>query len=164
MGNEPDASSVQVELSPQRVCCPGHGEHFRANWPVGFLVFGVHAFQKATENPKLWEACRKAAKLSAVEQIPPVTINLVTERKPLCYFLKRIDIIELLREAGTLEDGTWLSIARCDLCGVSRFAGPYTINNAGRIQTVTACLECACDAGERIHRAYPNGSVWSTGT
>lgn len=160
--DEPDASQLPVELSPQRVCCPGHGEHFRANFPVGFLTFGVHAFQKATENPKLWEACRKAAHLTAVEKIPPTTINLVTARQPLCYFLKRTDIIQMLRQAGTLEGATWLSIARCDLCGISRFAGSYSIDNAGRIQTVTACLECACDAGERIHRAHPNGNVWPT--
>lgn len=156
-----DAPDVQVEMTPQRVCCPAHGEHFRANWPSGFLVFGLRAFQKATENPKLWEACRKAAHLNAVEEIPPATINLVTERQPLCYFLERNTIIGLLREAGTLEEGTWLSIARCDLCGLSRFAGPYSINNAGRRQTITACLECACDAGERIHQAHPNGKVWS---
>lgn len=162
MDNAPDVSQIPVELSPQRVCCPGHGEHFRANWPVGFLTFSVHAFQKAADNPKLWEACRKAAHLTAIEQIPPTTINLVTERMPLCYFLKRVDIIELLREAGTLEDGTWLKITRCDLCGISRFAGSYSIDNVGRIQTVTACLECACDAGERMHRAHPTGNVWPT--
>lgn len=161
MSDEPDVRQIPVELTPQRICCPGHGEHFRANWPTGFLTFGVRAFQKATENPKLWEACRKAAHLSAIEQIPPTTINLVTERKPLCYFLEREDIVSLLRDAGTLEGAAWLRIARCDLCGVSRFAGPYSINNVGHIETLTACLECACDAGERIHRAHPTGGVWS---
>lgn len=147
-------------MSPQRVCCPGHGEHFRANWPTGFLVFSVKAFQKATENPKLWEACRAAAHLSAIDQIPPTTINLVTERKPLCYFLERGDILALLREAGTLDGGAWLRIARCDLCGIPRFAGPYSIDNVGKFETLMVCLECACDAGERIHQAHPEGTVW----
>lgn len=158
--DEPDVNKIPVELSAQRICCPGHGEHFRANFPVGLMVFGVKAFQKATENPKLWEACRKAAHLSDDEPIPPTTINLVTEQQPLCYFLERKDIIGLLREAGTLEDATWLSIARCDLCGIPRFAGPYSMNNMGKILTKTVCLECACDAGERIHRAHPKGGVW----
>lgn len=161
MPDEPDVNQLPVELSPTRVCCPGHGEHFRANWPNGFLLFGVHAFQKATENPKLWDACREEAHLSILEQIPPTTVNLVTERRPLCYFLERADIIAMLREAGTLEGGAWLRIARCDLCGVPRFAGPYSIDNVGRIETLTVCLECACDAGERIHRAHPKGGVWN---
>jgi hypothetical protein len=160
MPDEPDVSQIPVELTPQRVYCPGHGEHFRANWPTGFLTFGIHAFQKATENPKLWDACRKAADLSAIEQIPPTVINLVTEHTPLCYFLKRSDIITMLRDAGTLEGAAWLRIARCDLCGIPRFAGPYSIDNVGRIQTLTVCLECACDAGERIHRVHPTGGVW----
>lgn len=155
-----DVNQLHVELTPSRVCCPGHGEHFRANWPNGFLLFGVKAFQKATENPKLWDACREVAHLSFIEQIPPAVINLVTERRPLCYFLERADIIALLREAGTLESGTWLRIARCDLCGIPRFAGPYSMNNVGRIETAMVCLECACDTGERMHRAYPNGGVW----
>lgn len=160
MSDESDVSQLPVELSPERVCCPGHGEHFRANWPTGFLMFGVKAFQKATENPKLWEACRELAHLSAIEQIPPTTINLVTERRPLCYFLSRADIIAFLREAGTLEGATWLRIARCDLCGIPRFAGSYSVSYVGRIETKMVCLECACDAGERIHRAHPTGNVW----
>lgn len=160
MPDEPDVSQIPVELTPQRLCCPGHGEHFRANGPTGFLTFGVRAFQKATENPKLWEACRKAAHLSAIELIPPTTINLVTERQPLCYFLERSDIIAFLREAGTLKGDTWLRIARCDLCGIPRFSAPYSINNVGEIQTLMVCLECACNIGENIHREHPKGHIW----
>lgn len=148
---------LPVEITPQRMVCSGHGEHFRANWPIGFMVFSVKAFQKATENPKLWDACRAAAHLSAIETINPTVINLVTEHKPLCYFLERADLIALLREAGTLEGGTWLRIARCDVCGVPRFAGDYTVSYPDGNRVETVCLECACDAGERIHRAYPNG-------
>lgn len=152
---------VQVEITPQRVCCPAHGEHFRANWPTGFLVFGVKAFQKATENPKMWETCRQVGGLSSIEQIPPETINLVTKTKPLCYFLERADILVMLAEAGTLKKGVWLQHQRCDICGIPRLAGAYSINNDGKIQTNTVCIECACDAGDRMHEAFPNGNVWS---
>lgn len=156
-----EAQQLPIEITPQRVCCPGHGEHFRANWPTGFMVFSVKAFRKITENPELWEACRKAAGLAAIHQIPPVTINLVTEHMPFCYFLERADILELLREAGTLEGAAWLKHQRCDSCGIPRLAGPYSIVLDDRVETKTVCLECACDNGERMHAAYPEGNVWS---
>lgn len=159
---EVDSEANPIEISPKRVCCPGHGEHFRANWPVGFATFSVHAFQKATENPKLWDACRKAANLSPDEQIPPTAINLVTEKQPLCYFLERSDILEMLQEAGTLPDAAWLKIDRCDICGIPRLAGSYDVKDSDQVNTLTVCLECACDAGERYHQAYPDGGVWSS--
>lgn len=149
-----EAQGLPIEVTPQRVACPGHGEHFRASWPTGFLIFGVKMFQAATESPKLWDACRAAAHLSAVESIPPETINLVTERLPLCYFVPRETIISLLRDAGILR------IARCDVCGRSDFAGPYSVSYAGRVAERVLCIGCACDTGERIHRAHPEGGVW----
>jgi hypothetical protein len=149
------APQIPIEISPQRVACPGHGEHLRASWPSGFAVFSMLLFKAAVESPKLQEACRIEANLKADEPLPPPVINLVTEHRPLCYFVERTVIANALREMGTLR------IARCDLCGVPGFAGPYSVNMMGRIDTVTACVDCACNAGERLHAAHPNGGVWT---
>jgi len=142
-----------VEISPERVACPAHGEHLRANFPAGFAVFAMTLFQAAVESTELQEACRVIAGRGGSPD--PADINLVTARRPLCYFVSREVIANALRSMGTLR------IERCDLCGVPSFAGPYSVNNIGKIETVTACVDCACNAGERLHRAHPNGGVWT---
>jgi hypothetical protein len=140
-----------VEISPQRVACPAHGEHLRAPWPAGFAVFSMLLFRAAVESSKLQDACRALGHGGS----PDVAdINFITARRPLCYFVEREVIANALREMGTLR------IERCDLCGTPSFAGPYTIDNMGRFETVTACVDCACNAGERLHQAHPNGGVW----
>lgn len=143
-----------VEISPRRVACPGHGEHLRAQWPAGFAVFSLTIFKAAVEGEALQRAGREVAFLPAGASIPPPTINLVTERRPLCYFVERAVIADALREMGTL------SIGLCDVCGRSGFSGPYSIDMMGRVVDSRVCVDCACDAGERIHRAHPTGGVW----
>lgn len=143
-----------VEITPQRVFCPGHGEHFRAEFPKGFPITAIKMFQAATagEGPSsLWAIVKQVTG----EEKPGVDgINVVTETRPLCYFVDRDTLGRLLRDS---EIGR---LGRCAVCSRSGLGGPYQVSVPQGIQQTWLCFECALDSGERIHRAHPDGHVW----
>lgn len=152
----PEGYEDAVEISPQRVACPGHGEHLREQWPRGFAVFAITMFQVATESPRLWAACREAAGLPRdANDLGPQLINLVTEKRPLCYFVPRAKIASILR------DTELFAIGVCQVCERSGFVAPYSMRMPRGVERLERlCVECACNTGERIHRAHPKGGVW----
>lgn len=146
----------QIELSPVTVCCPAHGEHLRAQWPSGFLIVSVTLAKAALVSEPLAEAVG-ALPGGCVDGKPHVErINEVLARRPLCYFVTRDVIRGAFMEAGIMRVGL------CLLCGRSGLGGPYSVNSIAGVQDIKhACLECALDTGERMHRAKPNGGVWT---
>lgn len=157
----PDGSTP-IDVRPSTVACPCHGEHLRADWPRGFMVFSVTIIKAALESEALHEAA------SAIDQRNTgepriLAINSVLAKRPACYFVERAVVQDALMECGILRIGL------CETCGQSNLSGPYNvigpaspgnILTLGKQITVNLCLTCALNAGDRMHAAFPNGGVW----
>lgn len=146
-----------VDIRPQTVACPAHGEHLRANWPSGFAAFSMTIIHAAlAEGANDFALVRAAGWEREGDPFPPTeAINAVLAKRPLCYFVPREVIQTALLEMGTLRIGL------CHGCGQSNIGGIYTINVMGRTTEMPHyCVTCALNAGEALHRARPNGGVW----
>lgn len=140
--------------------CPGHGEHFSENWPKGFLHAGMTILQAALVDERLENAVRTMGGVSKSDgKLNVDYINLVTEKRPFCYFVDREIIREALMGSGI---GT---IGICRICGLSGMGGPYRVADlmGGGFQKMPHfCFECALNTGERMHQSYPmgGGAAW----
>lgn len=138
--------------------CPGHGEHFAENWPAGFIPAGLTVVRAALGDKRLEDAIRTMGGARTSDgKLSVEYINLITERRPLCYFVDR----EILRDA--LAGSGIGVIGLCRICGRSGMGGPYRVAAAmgsGQQKLQHVCFECALDTGERMHRAHPTGGVW----
>lgn len=137
--------------------CPGHGEHLHERWPSGFAHAGMTILESALIDKRLEDAVRTLGGGTKDGKLNVEYINLVTNKRPLCYFVDREVIRDALAGSGI---GT---IAICHVCGRSGMGGPYRVAAAmgsGQAKLPHVCFECALDTGERMHRAYPNGGVW----
>lgn len=147
-----------IEVSPKRLMCPAHGEHFAENWPKGFLHTGITLLQAAVADKRLEDAIRAMGGAREIDDKLNVEyINLITDRRPFCYFVDREVIREALAGSGI---GT---IGLCRICGMSGMGGPYRIADVmgGGFQKIPHfCFECALNTGENMHRAYPTGGAW----
>jgi hypothetical protein len=151
--NERELTGKEILVTPQTVVCASHGEHFRARWPTGWAVFALSMLQAALDSPELQKATRLAG--HRIGKPRAEDINKVLAKRPTCYFVDRDTIRDALIAAGLLAK------QRCDMCGVVRLAGNYDIGGLpivgdGR-RTMTVCVECCLDGGEREHAAYPKG-------
>lgn len=146
-----------IQIKPSTVACPAHGEHLRANWPSGFAMFSMTILKAAFTDGANDFAFLRAAGWRDDGPTPSVdAMNAVLARRPLCYFVPREIVQKALLEMGTL------SIGLCQNCGRSNIGGPYTIDNMGREHVFEHfCVNCALDAGDRLHRAHPKGGVWT---
>lgn len=152
---EPDKPIIEV--SPKRLMCPGHGEHLAENWPSGFAHAGMTIVQAALEDKRLHDAIRIMGGRNKEDKLDVKYINLITEKRPFCYFVDR----EVIREA--LAGSGIGKISICHICGQSGMGGPYRITAAmgsGQAKLPHVCFECALNTGENMHRAHPNGGVW----
>lgn len=104
---DPDGPPVPVELTPERVACPRHGQVFAEGWPRGYLPFGLALFTAFVEN----EA--NATDLSLDE---------VFSKRPLC---ERVSTSELI--AAYLESGVFTE-SLCNGCGELGMGVPYAIH------------------------------------
>lgn len=148
-----------IEVSPKRLMCPGHGEHLAEHWPRGFAMAGMTILQAVLDDERLHEAIRTMGGKNKDGKLDVNYINLITEKRPFCYFVDREVIRQALAGSGI---GT---IAICYICGRSGMGGPYRVAagmGSGWQKLPHACFECALDAGERMHRAHPSGGVWGT--
>lgn len=146
-----------IEVSPKRLMCPGHGEHLAENWPTGFAMASMTILRAVLDDERLHAAIRTIGGKNKDGKLNINYINLITEKRPFCYFVDRDVIRQALTSSGI---GT---IAICHICGRSGMGGPYRVAAAmgkGSAKLPHVCFECALDTGERMHRAHPNGGVW----
>lgn len=143
--------SDPILIEPKRVSCPGHGEHLRASWPNGFAAFMMTIVEAMFASEEFMRECGWGpGKTADVGRI-----NEILAQRPACYFVGRDILRKALMESGI---GT---IGLCLLCGLSGVGGPYSVDQVGQtVELNHVCFECALNAGERIHRAHPNGGVW----
>ena len=145
-----------IEVSPETVTCPGHGEHLRAEWPKGFAKFAMTLVQAALGSDAFiravdpgWTGERGTANFDAAKA------NAVLARRPCCYFVDRATVRRALHESGLGRIGL------CRVCGRTGLGGPYSVDVIGRrVEHPHVCFECALDTGERIHLAHPDGGAW----
>lgn len=146
----------QIAIRPETVACPAHGEHLRANWPSGFAAFSMTIVSAALTDGANDHALLKACGWKEGQSADVGAINRILAKRPLCYFVPRAVIQKALLEMGTLLIGL------CRLCGKSNIGGPYMVDQIGRhVELEHVCVTCALDAGDRLHRAHPNGGVWT---
>lgn len=147
MSDEP-----QILIKPSAVACPGHGEHLRAQWPSGFLMYSMTIINQMFKNEELIRECGGNADNKADVN----KINEVLAVRPACYFVDRDTIRQALMESAIGAIGI------CQICSRSSIGGPYTLNDMGIHKELPhVCFECALDTGERIHQAHPKGGVWN---
>jgi hypothetical protein len=143
---------MKIIVEPKRVFCPTHGEHLRAKWPLGFGLIGVRMVQAAMANPDF----HKAAGAAKGEIAQAEEVNALTTTLPLCYFIEANVIKAAFVESGILTP------SKCECCNVVRLGGPYTMRMWDDVSTEekSVCMECALDAGRRLHARFPDGSPW----
>lgn len=150
-----DVDRAPIEVSPQTVACPGHGEHLRAQWPKGFVIVAMKLFEATLASEDFMRAVDPGWDGSRPADFQVEAANMVLSRWPFCYWVDRPTIRGALMESGI---GT---IGVCVLCGRKGIGGPYSMHHAGRVQEAPhVCFECGLDIGERIHREKPDGGVW----
>lgn len=146
-----------IEIRPQTVCCPAHGEHLRANWPEGFAVVSLTLLRAALENDELvrttdpeWDGEDGHGRMDENR------INEVLADRPLCYWVDRATIRRAFMESGVGRLG------KCRACRRRDLGGAYSISTPTGIDESWLCFSCMLDAGDRLHGAHPNGRVWPT--
>lgn len=144
-----------IEMRPQTICCPAHGEHLRDQWPKGYATVGLTLFTAALENEKLihevdpsWDG------QDGHGHLDEDALNRIFALRPMCYWVDRATIRRALMNS---EIG---QLVKCEVCKRTGLGGPYQASYPQGIVTLTLCFECGLDAGERLHEAYPNGKVW----
>jgi hypothetical protein len=146
---------AEILIKPQTVCCPAHGEHLRAAWPAGFATVSMTLFQAALEADELKRLIDPGWDGEGKVNMDEARLNAVLAERPLCYFVGRETILKALRASGIGKYG------RCDVCGVPRLGGPYSVTQPTGREEWTLCFECALDGGERLHAEHPDGGVWT---
>lgn len=146
-----------IEVTPRRLMCPGHGEHLAEQWPKGFAFVSMTILEAALSSDDLHEVIRRMGGVNDKGLANPEYINLITQRRPFCYFVTR----DVIRNAlGGADIGR---IGLCQICGRSGIGGPYRVADLvgnGFQKLPHVCFECALDTGERMHTAYPTGHDW----
>lgn len=144
-----------VEIRPQTVCCPAHGEHLRANWPTGFAVVSLELFTAAIATDELARAVDPSWDDSTTRpHMNEDALNQVLATRPLCYWVPR----EAIRRA--FMESELGRLGKCKICKRRGLGGAYSLSWPEGIEQSWVCFSCMLDAGERLHRAHPDGKVW----
>lgn len=145
----------EILVKPETVCCPAHGEHLRAHFPAGFVIVAMTLIQDTLTSDDFIRAVDPTWDgQDGTAQMDIGRVNEILATKPMCYWVPR----DAIRKA--LMDSEIGQIGRCDTCHRSGLGGPYDVSLPVGTQTLWLCFECALDAGEKLHRAHPDGQVW----
>jgi hypothetical protein len=108
-----DVPKDVIDLPFERVLCPVHGEPFRPQWPSGYLLFALKAFEQVIAQEDF-----AAETGSDKAQIGPALA-----RKPLCCRLNAMALLELYR---TVQEDTRLWRYRtCEVCRQNGLGSPF---------------------------------------
>lgn len=149
-------SQTMIEVTPQRLFCPAHGELLRPSWPAGMASVGMPIVYAALQSKALADAARAVGVVPEGQLLDHELINTVTAKRPFCYFAER----SVIEQAFRGFDG--LVKTRCDNCGIPRVGGLYKVEmpDGEHKDLDHLCIECMLDAGDRFHAAHPDGEVW----
>lgn len=138
--SEPDLDPTKmIELTRERALCPVHGEVFRDEWPRGFPIFMVTAFQAVTAIEGIWdEARRRSGITDATAKLSPKTLEAVFDARPMCCRLPPRVLARLIEDARKGRRG-W-----CRVCGEKRAGEAIQTSNLGRIPHI--CYGCVSTA------------------
>jgi len=125
------ADAPQLNLTFERTLCARHGEPFRAQWPKGFPIFVVKAFQAVASKPEIGEAVE--GDITRIEEL--------LDERPMCDRLTRDELLTLYGDA---------AIGRMDVCVNCRrmaLGTPYSTSGPGGRVTAAdhICFECVLD-------------------
>lgn len=127
----------QINIKPETVACPVHGECFRLNWPAGYLGYSLRAFTLATTNRELWDAAQgDADRLDAA----------IAEFGPLCRLLTPEQRREAYAQGDKISEG-WASHWICARHG-SRGRGTWGLwspPHGGEPVRHFLCFDCLAD-------------------
>ena len=125
------AERPQVNLTFERMLCARHGEPFRAQWPKGYPIFMVHAFQAVASKPEV--AAAVEGDITGLERL--------LDEKPACERLTRDELLALYGDAGIGK------VAECVNCKRAALGTPYSTSGpAGRVTAAQhICFECVLD-------------------
>lgn len=146
---------TEILIKPQTVCCPAHGEHLRAKFPTGFAGLVMTLLPAALASDELVRAIDPEGVEGERAKMDEAKLNEVLAKRPLCYFVDRETLYKALVASGVGEH------VRCDVCGIPRLGGPYSVTQPTGREEWTLCFECALDGGERLHAEHPDGGVWT---
>ena len=133
------ATTTAIVLLHNRVCCPVHGEPFRAEYPKGYPTFMIKSFQEVTVVPGLWDECKR---LTGKEEPTAKDLEAVFDVKPICCRLPVAKLVEVYEDCGIGK------VARCDVCRVKRKGTPITASN---VSYKHCCFMCIATASETPH-------------
>lgn len=124
---EPAAREPQILLTLERLLCARHGEPFRAQWPKGFPIFTVKAFQVVASKPEI--AAAVEGDVRGIERL--------LDEKPACCRLTSDEMLALYGDAGI---GV---VATCQNCRRFALGTPYSRSMPGGVEKDDhICFEC----------------------
>jgi hypothetical protein len=109
-----------IEMTPERIGCQRHLEHFRARWPVGYVQFGLLLMEAIWRNPDALAEARETEGVGPKSKPSPKTIEKVLDKTPACC---RVSQLDLLRAYTKCRVGI---LGRCECCGNKKLGTPYT--------------------------------------
>lgn len=130
-----------IVMTHQRAVCPLYGEPFRADYPRGFLVFQVKAFQAVTAVRGIWEEANEIAGVPRDADHDVRRMEAVFDRKPICCRLPKPQLVALYKEC--LGAVNLAPRRRCSGCGEKRAGTPYRVMTPLGVQEIDhMCFDC----------------------
>lgn len=128
-----------IVMTRERALCPVHGEVFRDEWPRGFPIFTLMAFQVVVAVDGLWEEARRRAGITDPSaKVDQKALEAVFDARPICCRLPAPELARLLAEARKGKR------AWCKVCGQKRAGEAIQTSNMGRIPHI--CYQCVSTA------------------
>jgi hypothetical protein len=116
-----------IDLSPEHVICPRHGEPFRARWPKGYPLMAVSSFQALIDDPGFQELAGGDAG----------RINVLLGERPICERLSSPTLMALYIGSGVGRE------RGCELCGQIGLGTPYEMGRPGGTEKHRhVCFSC----------------------
>jgi hypothetical protein len=129
-----------IELEHRRVMCGLHGEPLRAQWPLGYAIFTLKAFETVCSAEGWAEEMKSAYQAGA--QTDKEAVERLLDRRPLCCRMTADDLHSLYVETGIGR------LATCQGCFATSLGTEYrTVRKTFR----HLCFNCA------IHRIHVKG-------
>lgn len=135
-----------VTLDHNRALCAVHGEVFLDEWPRGYPIFMVKAFQIVAGYPSVIADARRVAGLAADADVTPRQLGAAFDVKPMCCRLPPLQLASLI------EDARHGARKHCSNCGEKRAGEAIQTSNMGRIPHLCyRCLAFASSTPQHVH-------------
>lgn len=125
------AETPRVELTHTRMACQVHAEVFRADWPKGFIVFGVKCFENVMRRSDVQAEVHKLG-----DGIP--AIEAMLDIMPACCRVSRGRLVEFYEASGVGVLG------RCEACHRRKQLGTAYKTTAREYKHL--CFTCVANA------------------